>query len=153
MRAWRLMAGDPIWWRWSWRPVQDVIVDGVGGEGFPVEVAASDVALVEGAAGAEQDRQVVVQVVAEPVADAGRWLEPEHFPGSPQCGEPGDGFGVGPPSRAPAELPAERADEHGPEVALKPVLDAPEDRLRGVLLLGIGLCAAGAGRGGHVGTV
>ena len=81
-------------------------------------------ALGERPAAAEQDRELVVEVVAEPVGGPGAGLEPQGLPGLPQGGEPGDRLGVPPPLRAPPEFPAERAPVDGDEVPADPVLDA-----------------------------
>ena len=100
--------------------------DGGGFAGFAVRGFA---ALVEGAAGAHQDGQLVVEVVAVPDADAGAGLQPEHFPGVPEGLEAADGFVVLPPLRAPAVLTAERAAEDGQEVVGHPVPELVVHRL------------------------
>jgi len=94
-------------------------VVGFGLFGFDVFVLA---AVGEGAGSAQQDGELVVEVVAEPGGDAGGGLEAEGFPGVPEGGEPGDGFGVAPPLAAPAVFAAEGAAEGGQELAGHPVL-------------------------------
>src|SRR6266571_8812112 len=75
----------------------------VGLMGFPV---CGFAALVEGAAGAHEDGQLVVEVVAIPGGDPGAGLEAEHFPGVPEAGEAADGLAVLPPLVAPAVFAA-----------------------------------------------
>src|SRR5690242_9516897 len=82
----------------------------------------------ERAGPAEQDGKLVVEVVAQPGDHAGAGLEPHGLPAVPQRGEPGDRLGVLPSLGAPPELPAQRATEHGQEVAGHPFIDAVVDR-------------------------
>src|SRR5258708_31864507 len=104
-----------------------VVAEGppVGGRSRDVGLAGLAVgglaALVEGAAGAHEDRQLVVEVVAVPGGDAGAGLEAEHFPGVPQAGEAADRLAVLPPPVAPAGLAAEGAAGHPQEGARQPV--------------------------------
>src|ERR1035441_3845229 len=102
---------------------------GCGGSlvGFAVGHLA---ALVEGAAGAHQDGQLVVKVVAVPGGDPGAGPQAECLPRVPQGREAADGLVVLPPLGAPPELAAERAAEHRQEVVDPPVFE------RGVVGLG-----------------
>jgi len=63
-------AGPPSGWR----------IVGFGLPGLDVLLFA---ALREWPAAAEQHREVVVEVVAEPGGDAGAWLQAERLPGVP----------------------------------------------------------------------
>src|SRR5260370_8434894 len=83
----------------------------------------------EGAGGAEEDGELVVEVVAEPSRHARAGLQAECFPGVPEGGEADDGFGVAPPLAAPAVFAAEAAAERGQELADDPFLDPSAHRL------------------------
>src|SRR6266568_5126552 len=100
----------------------------LGGCGAGFDVLARR-ALGERAAAAQQDGELVVEVVPQPVGGPGAGLEPHGLPGLPQGGEPGDRLRVQPPLGAPAVLAADGPAVHGQEVRGDPVLDAGVQRV------------------------
>ena len=100
------------------------------GSGFPWLDVLVFPALRKRPGPAEQDRQLMVEVVAKPYRHAGARLEPEGFPGMPEGGQPGDGLRVLPPLPAPSVFAAERTAEHGQELAGHPLLNPAVEGLR-----------------------
>lgn len=82
---------------------------------------------------AQQQRYVVVHVVAVPHGHAEGGVESKRFPGSPQGLESLDRFGVVPPPRAPAVLAADRSGVDRCEVLDHPGLDVGEGEISPVL--------------------
>src|SRR6266496_1505497 len=100
-------------------------------------------ALRERPAPAEQDGQVMVQMVPQPGRHPDARFQPQRLPGMPEGGEPGDGLGVLPPLKAPAVFAAEGPAEHRQELAAHPCLDRAVQRLRRGAVLPLGRGGAG----------
>ena len=87
-------------------------------------VAVAAVAAFERAVGVEQDRHVVVGVVAKPDRQAGRGVLAQVLPRPPQRLQAGDGLGVTPPLRTPhALVPEDRAAIHREQPLLHPLVE------------------------------
>jgi hypothetical protein len=109
----------------------------------PVGVAAG-----ERTGRGHQPVQVGVEVVGQPVADAGLRVESQVFEGSPTGFEEQRGFDVVPPAGAPAELPAQRPGESGSEEFLDERDDVRVERVDLFLLIFFLLIFPVACRGG-----